>query len=174
MKPQPNPAAAEDPKCPASPAWLKIPAVLAIVFCVALGLSIWHQDPAALSLRYRDIAQKALDQKDYPTALVAALRLLSFGESFRNESLFKLALAHQGLGQTSDASNLFEMVAPLDKPVYAPAHLFVARTLIARAGQSRQTEDLIVAQLRNVLILDPDSSEAKDLLSRLNKQRTSR
>ncbi|MEI6492193.1 MAG: hypothetical protein WCO94_06570 [Verrucomicrobiota bacterium] len=169
MKSQPNPAAAEEQKCPPPPAWLKLPAVLAILFCVALGFSIGHQDPSALSLHYRDIAQKALDQKDYPTALVAALRLLSFGESFRNESLFKLALAHQGLGQTSDASNLFEMIAPLDKPVYAPAHLFVARSLIARASRSRQTEDLIVAQLRNVLILDPDSVEAKELLSRLKK-----
>lgn len=139
------------------------------MFCVVLGVLIRCQDSAALGTRYRDITLNALDQKDYHTALVASSRLLSFGAPFRNESLFKLALAHQGLGQTADASNLLEMVAPSDKPVYAPAHLYVARSLIAAGSRSRQVEDLIVAQLRNILALEPDSAEAKELLSRYQR-----
>ena len=169
MKPEPNPSAAAGPQRTAPGFWLKIPAVLAIAFCVVLGLSIWRPDSAALGMRYLEVARKALDQKDYPAAIVASSRLLSFGDPFRNEALFKLALAHQGLGQTADASNVLAMVAPSDKPVYAPAHLFVARTLIARGSRSREVEDLIVAQLRNVLALEPDSAEAKELLSRYQR-----
>lgn len=169
MKTEPNPSAASGQKRMASLLWLKIPAVLAIVFCTVLGLSIRRPDSAALGAHYRDVAQRALDQKDYPAALVASSRLLSFGEPFRNEALFKLVLAHQGLGQTADASNVLAMVAPSDKPVYAPAHLFVARALIARGSRSSEVENTIVAQLRNVLALEPDSTEAKELLSRYQR-----
>lgn len=164
MNPEPNTAAHA-----ASPLWLKIPAVLAIVFCAALGLSIWRPDKAALAARYRDVARKALEQKDYAAALVASLRLLSFGEPSRNEALLEIAMARHGLGQTSEANDILAAVAPSDKPVYAPAHLYVARALIARGGYSREAETLIVAQLRNALALEPDSAEAKELLSRYQK-----
>lgn len=165
-----NPTTAEEDKGLASLPWLPIPAILAILFCVTLGLSIRKTNEPALSMRYQGISRNAIEQKDYPTALVASLRLLSFGERFRNEALFNLALAHQGLGQTSDAANLLAMVAPDDKPVFAPAHLYVARSLIARTtAPSRETEDRIVAQLRNALILDPDSTEARALLARFPK-----
>ena len=156
---------------PATSFWIKIPAILAVVFCLALGFSFLRWNPAAMSLRYQAIAQKALDEKDYPTAIVAANRLLSFGGASRNDALFLLALANQGSGRTAEASSVMEMVAPLDKPIFAPAHLFVARALMARAYRPPQVEQAIEAQLRNVLALQPDSVEAREMLTRLHNQK---
>ena len=166
MKPSPNPTAVTESKAPAPSFWIKLPAILAIAFCLALGISFLRWNPAAMSLRYQAIAQNALDEKKYPTAIVAANRLLGFGGASRNDALFLLALANQGSGRAAEASSLMEMVAPLDKPVFAPAHLFVARTLMARTYRSPQVEQAIAAQLHNVLILQPDSVEARELLDR--------
>ena len=166
MNTSPNPSTVTESKRSATSFWIKLPAILAIVFCLALGFSFLRWNPAAMSLRYQAIAQKALDEKDYPTAMVAANRLLTFGGASRNDGLFKLALTNMGLGRADEASSIMEMVAPLDKPVFAPAHLFVARTLMARAYRSPQMEQAIAAQLRNALALQPDSVEARELLAR--------
>ena len=171
MNHPPDPSTVTEPKRPASSVWIKLPAILAIVFCFALGLSFLRWNPSAMSLRYQAIAQKALDEKDYPAALVAANRLLGFGGATRNDALFKLALASMGLGRTSEASSTMEMVAPLDKPVFAPAHLFVARTLMARAYRPPLVQQAIESQLRNALALQPDSAEARELLARFHNQK---
>jgi|GEM_PF-3879088 len=171
MKTSPNPTAVTESNSPATSLWIKIPAVLAAVFCLALGFSLLRWNPATMSLRYRAIAQRALDEKDYPAAIMAATRLLSFGGASQNDALFLLALADQGSGRAAEASSIMEMVAPLDKPVFAPAHLFVARSLMASAYRSPQAEQAIAAQLRNVLALQPDSVEAKEMLARLHNHK---
>ena len=148
---------------------MKVPACLGILLCLVLGFLILRPTTDGLVSRYQALAQKSLDDKDYPTAVVASLRLMSFGERYRNDALFKLAQAKNGLGQTNDAANLLEIVAPADKPVYAPAHIFVARTLLARAYQSPEVKETIASQLRNALILQPDSAEARELLARFQK-----
>ena len=170
MIPQPNPSIVTKSKRSSS-FWIKLPAILAIAFCLALGVSFLRWNPATMSRRYQAIARKALDEKDYPAAVVAATRLLGFGGESRNEALFLLALANQGLGRNSEAASIMEMVAPLDRPVFAPAHLFVARTLLARSYRPPQLERAIEAQLRNALALQPDSAEARELLSRLHGQK---
>lgn len=154
-----------------APVWLKIPAILAIAFCLALGISFLRWNPASIALRYRAIAQSALDRKDYPTAIVAASRLLSLGGESRNDALFKLALANLGLGRNAETSGILQIIAPVDRPVYAPAHLFIARTLMARAYRPLQVEQAIKAQLENALRLEPDSAEAKELRDRLQNRR---
>ena len=151
--------------------WIKIPAILAIAFCLALGISFLRWTPASIALRYQAIAQKALDQKDYPTAIVAASRLLSLGGETRNDALFKLALANLGLGRNAETAGIMQIIAPVDRPVYAPAHLYVARTLMARAYRPPQVEQAIAAQLENALRLEPDSTEAKELRDRLQNRR---
>lgn len=156
------------PAPPRSPSvWIKIPAVLAIGFCLVMGIFFLAWNPEQMASRYRAIAQKALEEKDHPTALVAAGRLLHFGGDFRNEALLLLAQANLGTGRNAEASGILQVLAPLNKPVFAPAHLFVARTLMARPNRSVQMDRAIEAQLRNALTLDPESSEARELLSRL-------
>lgn len=163
----PEPKASTKPR-PAF--WIKVPAILAILFCLVLGGALLSWNPTAIGVRYQAAAEKALADKDYAKAIVASLRLLDLGDSFQNQARFKLALAYLGLGRIGEASASMELVAPTDKPVYAPAHLFVAKTLISRPDQSQRVREAAVAQLRNVLLLEPDSVEAKELLSRFPDQ----
>jgi len=108
-----------------------------------------------------------VEEKDYPTALVAAGRLLSLGRESRNEALFLLARANLGVGHNAEVAGILQIVAPLNRPVFAPAHLFVARSLMARPNRSIEMDRVIETQLRNTLTLQPDSAEARELLARL-------
>ena len=150
--------------------WIKVPACLAMLLCLAMAVSILRPNSEGLALHYQSLAQKSLDDKNYPTAIVASWRLLGFGDPYRNDALFKLAQANLGLGQVGEATNLMEMVAPQDKPVYAPAHLFVARTLMERGSQTTFIRNAIDAQLRNALTLEPDSQEAKALFTKFQDE----
>jgi len=147
--------------------WGGVPAILAILGCIAFAFSIARWNPDSVRSRYRAIAQEALDRGDYQTALVASQRLLDFGGASRNDSLFKLALANLGLGHTAEAESILQLVAPPEKPVFAPAHLYVARTLLSRTGRSPEEDKAIAAQLGQALTLQPDSPEANGLLFEL-------
>ena len=90
--------------------WIRVPACLGILICLVLGFSILRPNSSGLVARYQALAQKSLDDHDYATAAVASLRLMGFGEQYRNDALFKLAQAKIGLGQKAEAANLLEMV----------------------------------------------------------------
>jgi len=161
----------QSPKRHASPVWWDVPAGLAILLGIFFLLSMLVWNPEKLRVNYERVALSALDAKDYPTALVAGQRLLGFGSSGRNEAIFILAKAKLGMGRTGDAAGLLEMIAPFDKPVFAPAHLLVAQNLIGQADVDARTSQAIVAQLRNVLALEPDSIDAKELLAQVSIKR---
>ena len=97
---------------------------------------------------------------------VAFQRLLSFRDTDRNATLFGLALVAKELGQTQEASALMDKVAPLDTPVYAPAHLQVVKSLISGTNASPQTNQIILAHLQHVMKLDPTSPDANEILGR--------
>ena len=90
--------------------WIRVPACLGILVCLALGFSILRPNSSGLVAHYQALAQKSLDDHDYATAAVASLRLMGFGEQYRNEALLQLAQAKIGLGQRAEAANLLEMV----------------------------------------------------------------
>lgn len=161
-----NPDTPAPPPRNAASFWIKVPAILAVLLAAGFCLSLVMWNPARMQLRYQTISQQALDRKDYTAALVAAERLLSFGDASKNEAIFKMAQANFALGRTATASGLFEIVAPLDKAVFAPAHLFVARILLSRPVQNPSVRQAVLIQLGNVLKLEPDSIEARGLLSR--------
>ncbi|MBE2202881.1 MAG: hypothetical protein IAE94_00870, partial [Chthoniobacterales bacterium] len=97
--------------------WIKLPAILAIAFCLVLGSLFLAWNPSKVSARYSDIAQKAIAARDYPAALVAAGRLLAFGGDSRNEALFLLVQANLGVGHHAEAAGILQILAPLNKPV---------------------------------------------------------
>jgi len=110
MKAQTEPPAAGERTRIAGGYWIRVPACLGILIILILGFSILRPNPSRLASRYQALAQKSLDDQDYATAAVASLRLMGFGEQYRNDALFKLAQAKIGLGQKADAANLLEMV----------------------------------------------------------------
>ncbi len=149
--------------------WMDVPAILglALVLVFLIALSLWN--PERVRRDYEVTAQAALDAGDAETALVAGQRLLSLGGESRNVAILVLAKAKLEMGRTADAWSLLSTVAPLDRPVFAPAHLFVAgRLLNSNPGKKRNFE--IGRQIENALTLEPLSVEAWELLSRFHMQ----
>lgn len=146
--------------------WRDIPALVATVACIVFGFYLKHWSPASVRARYSDTAREALAARDFATARVACRRLLVLGSESRMQTLFDLAMALQGLGQGREASALLDMVAPFNRPVYAPAHLYVAKCLMTGTNKTIQTVKLAELQLKQVIALQPDSLEANEILGR--------
>jgi tetratricopeptide (TPR) repeat protein len=145
-------------------ALMDLPAALAIILAGATALALSNWNPVKVRDRYEDAARSALAQGDYPTAVIAAQRLLGFGGTARNEAIFIPAKAKMVLGQAGDAYRLLEMIAPFDKPVYAPAHILVAEILLEENAAAKSPDPRILSQLQNALALDPESGEALEML----------
>ena len=151
--------------------WRSLPALLVGVAWVLFGLTWRNWSAAGMDSRYSTTAVRALAAKDFPTARVACLRLLSAGNTSREEHIFLLALATQGLGRTQEATKLLQLAAPLAKPGYAPAHLHVARLLLNGTNATPHTVRAGEIHLKHVLTLEPTSAEANEILGLLYYKR---
>ncbi len=147
--------------------WRCLPAILLGMAWAWFGMVLLTAHPAGIRIFYADAARRALAARDYQTARVAANRLLLVGSDSRAETLFRLALAELGLGQASAGAALLNLAAPLENPVYAPAHLFVARQLLAGTNVTAQRLQQAERHLTLTLKLEPDSIEAHQMLGRL-------
>jgi tetratricopeptide (TPR) repeat protein len=85
--------------------------------------------------------------------------------AWRNQALFGMAIAYQGLGKSDMTTALMAKVAPLDHPVFAPAHLFAAKSLLQQPGALPRFFPFARTQLENVLALEPESVEANEILA---------
>ena len=128
-------------------------------------LTVWK--PWQTKTRYTRIAENALAVKDYETARVASQRLLALGVEPRRKHLFDLALSLGGLGQQKDAVSLMGNIAPIDKPGYLHAHLFVAQTLLTKTNVTLQEIHTAEQHLKHVVTLDSHSVDANELLGRV-------
>jgi tetratricopeptide (TPR) repeat protein len=147
--------------------WWSIPLFLAIAAWAAFGLCLinWrHQEIAA---RYAGLADHALAGKDFESARIAAQRLLGLGAEPRDKWIFELALAKAGLGRDKEASTIFASVAPLEKPGYLPAHLFLAQALLMRTNATPQDIKTAERHLVHALSLDPRFLGANELLAQV-------
>ena len=147
--------------------WLSIPAILLGIAWVSFGIVLEFNNPAKTRVFYSSAADRALATRDFQTARVAANWLLLSGPESREENLFRLALAELGLGQVREGSALLNLAAPLEKPGYAPAHLFAARQLLTRTNVTAQMLQQAEIHLNHVLKLEPNSIEAHQMLGRL-------
>ncbi|HOX57640.1 MAG TPA: tetratricopeptide repeat protein [Candidatus Paceibacterota bacterium] len=148
-----------------------MPALLGCVTWLVVGICLLAWKPWETRTRYANIAAAALAHKDFETARVATQRLLALGVEPRQKHLFDLALALGGLGKDKDAVSLLSNIAPIDKPGYLPAHLFVAQTLLAKTNVTMQEIGAAERHLKHVVQLDPQSIAANDLLGRVYVRR---
>jgi len=156
---------------PSQSFWLKVPAVAALVFCALSAIFIAFWNPKTVAARYETVATSALEAGDFRRALVAGQRLLEIAPDRRSSTILLLVRANLGIGDAREADGLLEIIAPLEKPVFAPAHLFAARSLLDLSSRSNQTDLAVLTQISHALALVPDSAEANQLLARLHMQR---
>lgn len=151
--------------------WLKVPAVVALAFCGISAVFIASWNAKAVAARYTTVANSAVEAGDFRLALVAGQRLLEIAPEQRSSTILLLVRANLGIGDTREADGLLEIVAPLEQPVFAPAHLLAARSLLNLSHRSKQTDDALLTQISHALALEPDSVEANQLLARMHMQR---
>ena len=144
-----------------------LPAILLGFAWVSFGLVLAFNKPAGTRIFYSLAANRALATGDFQTARIACTRLLLSGTESREENLFHLAVAQLGLGQEQEGSALLNLAAPLEKPGYAPAHLFAARQLLTKTNLTAQMLQQAERHLNNALKLEPNSIEAHQMLGRL-------
>jgi tetratricopeptide (TPR) repeat protein len=144
-----------------------IPAILSILAWLIFGICMAVWKPWQTETRYTRIAEKALAVKDFETARVASQRLLALGVEPRRKHLFDLAKALGGLGQDKEAVSLLGNIAPIDKPGYLHAHLFVAQMLLSKTNMTLREMHTAEQHLKHVVTLDPSSLDANELLGRV-------
>ena len=147
--------------------WLSLPALLVGLAWLAFGIVLAFTKPAATQAYYTSLVPRALAMRDFPTARVASNRLLLSWPGSRTQDLFNLGLAMFGLGQGRDGFALMNVAAPIEKPVFAPAHLFIARQLLMQTNVTPATIQQAERHLNHVLALEPNSVEAQLVLGRL-------
>lgn len=159
------------------PRWFKsrqtsllLPATPALIVCaiwVVFAAFIMGWGSAHTEMRYRQAAGMAAAARDYETARVAYWRLSQIKSEKRNEYLFGWAISLLGVGRNREAEGVLSVLAPLDGPGYADAHLFVARSLLSATNAPATMSRLAEAHLLRALRDDPSMIEASSLLGRL-------
>lgn len=163
--------------------WLCLPALIALGVLLLTLILVLSQHTTELNSRYDRLVQFLLATHKFEEARVASLHGLAEvkDDREREQKLFYLALALDGLGQKQEAAQLMNVVAPLDHPGCADAHLMMARSLLSSTNLASDvlsgaplnatnatTEALhkIERHLLNALALEPQSLEANELLGR--------
>ena len=144
-----------------------LPALLAAVAWLVCLSCLGSWKASKIEAAYAEAARKALTAQDYETARIACRRLVETDAEAKPQPLFDLALALAGLGRDAEASALLGTLAPLDKNGFLPAHLFLARNLLARTNPTPQLILTAERHLKHVLSLDPKSADANAMLGRL-------
>ncbi len=148
-------------------AWKLLPSSLAILYW--LGQHFWGSEPfwnllkgipfiaaitasavmlenarttKVLASTYLDAARKSVEAEDYEQAAIFFERAYNLNDD-RPEVLFEMARLAQIRGEHDRANHLFNELAPLEKPGYAPAHILLAKRILA---QSPSLAQLTVAE----------------------------
>ena len=127
-----------------------LPATLGAI-AVVIFFSISFLTPAyGIHKRYETEAWIAFAAKDYRTALTCFRRVGQLQKQ-SPENLYGMALTHEALGDHTFAQGLMNELAPSDGVGYAPAHLWVAKNLLASVEHSTTTRSKAEYHLRQAL-----------------------
>jgi tetratricopeptide (TPR) repeat protein len=154
--------------------WQGVPAIL--VVSAVLGLAIWVGKTRSgdLARVYRQAAHEAMNNDDLAAAALYLEKLVSL-DATDLASKFGLASVAHERGKGDLSTRLINELAPPDRAIYAPAHLWLARQLIADGLQSESTDSpaglrLAARHLEHALRRQPGNLEAHELLGRIHTE----
>jgi len=147
-----------------------VPALLAGAALVTYGVFQFGWTPAHAAGVCRRLAGQAFLSRDYETARLASQSLLQMSSQANQQYAFLLLQCAQELGRKDEAMRLTRWLAPLDKPGFAPAHLYVARQLLAATNQTAEGASLIERHLQAAVSAQPDNLDALELLAKVYMQ----
>lgn len=136
---------------------------LAVLLLATLA---WVSARRPIADEYEKEALKRFGERDYPSALVCAKRLVALHPD-KPEMRYFLVLIHEQLGQTARAEGLARAMAPVNQVGFAPAHLWMARHMLLDRGRPPgEARDAERHLLRHLQVF-PKSEEALTLLGNL-------
>jgi tetratricopeptide (TPR) repeat protein len=144
-----------------------LPSLLALVLLGGYGIFLYGWKPAHAEARAYNVARNAFQGLDFERARIAYQSLLQLGGKERQEYAYRLMLAQMRLGMDRDAALMALALAPPNRLGYAPAHLFMARSLLTATNITTALIERAASHLERVLISDPSNLEAHDLLSQI-------
>lgn len=146
------------------------PAVLAGAGAVwhAVYAANWRPDLAEAAASRIGIEALAMGQ--YQRASLALQSALRLREAEDQQTLYRLARCFAELGRRPEAAAMLGELAPLERPGYAPAHLFLAQAILQSGGVSPNALAGAETHLRNVLQLEPNNLDAQETLGRVYVQ----
>jgi len=144
--------------------WRGMPALLAFIFFVVFGIILLRANRSEVQSRYTSEAIKALYGKQYDKARVAYQRLIMMENGTNLEAVLNLAISMELLNRHSESAELLKTIAPVSKARYAPAHIYVAKSLVKEGKLAPEDVPLFELHLRHALSLDPNSVDANQML----------
>ena len=141
--------------------WFGLPFALAAVGSLFLvTLARGYARSGQVTDRYVDAGRRALREKRFKAADVYFERVLNLRGGYDNDTLFAIAQAADRMGNSERADTILRMLAPVEQPRYAPAHLWRAERIIAK--KTLTPEEILDAHthLRYAVELEPNNLEA--------------
>ena len=144
---------------------LGLPALIVAVVLVILFMVHKKSTQGLSTVRYHDLADSAIKEKDFELAVLAYQRILLLdGDTDHNR--FKLAQAHYHLGNKARSQVLLESASPLDRIGDPEAHFNRALQLSQNPKRSPQDLRAMELHLLRTLQEQPDHMQAQSLLGR--------
>jgi len=146
---------------------LALPALIACLTWGAYAALVAKRHRADTESDYRDMANAAMASGNFETARLAFDRLSRISQEKRGEYLFNMALCIGRLGREEEATALLSYLAPLEAPGFAPAHMFMARSLLRETNATPETVRTVELHLRHGIEAGADPVEPHFLLGQI-------
>ncbi len=142
------------------------PAVFVGVGSLFMLLTAGAQSNSVKASSYLEAAQKSMDTQSFAASKLYFERALEL-EPGNHEAMFKLAQVANASGDEQRVGPIMEKLAPVDRPVYAEAHLWKAKWHFTHPQTNMQHHRDAENQLLLVLQLEPDNIQANLLLGEM-------
>jgi tetratricopeptide (TPR) repeat protein len=150
--------------------WLLLLAIPALLGSVGVAAFAFYQltwTSTRAEVNCLEVSRNAYTAGDYPRSKLAQQALLDLASRAEPEYLYKLAQSYSKLGRRTETVAILGGLAPLDKPGHPPAHLFLAQALMLPTDVSPQALRLAETHLLRLLALQPQNTDARQLLGQL-------
>ncbi len=143
-----------------------LPAVLIAIAATYVALASAFQDRGQILQAYQRAAKSAMAAENYASAKLYLERIITM-QGGDNETLFDLALAAQKTKDYPRVAASMQSLAPLDRPVHAPAHIWQAAYHINLRPTTLKDLQIAETHLLHALKLRPQDALGNDLLGQL-------
>jgi tetratricopeptide (TPR) repeat protein len=144
-----------------------IPALLVIGVWIFFAFFLMGWGTEHTEARYRELGGRAWNAKNFETARVAYWRLATLKSDKRSEYLFYLAMNLLGLNRDQEAQGILAQLAPLDRPGYGEAHLFIAQRLLTATNAPPEARRLAERHLLRAVEGNPKLTDAHNILGQI-------